>query len=97
MSVIIKDLGPVTAYAFAKEHGYTGTETQFGDDQAHFSQNATYVRSVAFGDTGTRQDEETDNVKYYYEKIKEYYENIGLMIRELQNYSLVAAKKEGGN
>ena len=34
MGTISKDLGPVTAYAYAKEGGYTGTATQFEKDLA---------------------------------------------------------------
>ena len=37
------DLGQVTAYAYAKEHGYTGTEEEFGEEQAQFAQNAQQV------------------------------------------------------
>lgn len=37
------DLGQVTAYAYAVEHGYTGTEEEFGEEQAQFAQNAQQV------------------------------------------------------
>ena len=37
------DLGQVTAYAYAKAHGYTGTEEEFAIEQAHFAQNAQQV------------------------------------------------------
>lgn len=37
------DLGQVTAYAYAVEHGYTGTEEEFAIEQAQFAQNAQQV------------------------------------------------------
>ena len=39
-NVMRKDLGPVSAYAIAKEHGYTGTEEAFAREIAEASMNA---------------------------------------------------------
>ena len=41
------NLGDVTAYAYAVDHGYEGTVEQFADDQAHFAENATLVSEKA--------------------------------------------------
>ena len=40
MAVITKDLGAVSAYAIAVEHGYTGTEEEFAQEIANASANA---------------------------------------------------------
>ena len=40
---MIKDLGPVSTYAYAVEKGYTGTEEEFELEQAGFAQNAQKV------------------------------------------------------
>lgn len=42
--IIKTKLGEVTAYAFAKRAGYTGTPEQFAAEQAGFAQNAQQVR-----------------------------------------------------
>ena len=43
MSVTRKDLGAVTAYAYAVAHGYTGTEEEFAEEQAGFAEAAQQV------------------------------------------------------
>ena len=40
---IVKDLGASSAYAYAVEHGYTGTEKEFAEEQANFAKNAQQV------------------------------------------------------
>lgn len=42
-----KNLGHVTAYAYAKSKGYTGTEEEFAAEQAQFAQNAQQVAEDA--------------------------------------------------
>lgn len=41
---IYTNIGHVTAYAYAKSKGYTGSEDQFATDQANFAANAQQVR-----------------------------------------------------
>lgn len=38
------DLGPVSAYALAKKHGYTGTEEQWAQEQAEAGKNAANAK-----------------------------------------------------
>ena len=38
MSVITKDLGAATAYAYAVEKGYTGTEAEFAELMADYAE-----------------------------------------------------------
>lgn len=110
------DLGPVSAYALAVKHGYTGTEeewvaemeskrleavtaasnaqsaataasqsktasansatasansaTSSANSASAASGSATLAESYARGGTGSREGEDTDNAKYYYEKAK---------------------------
>ena len=42
-NLIEKDLGMVTAYAYAKSQGYLGTEEDFAREQADFAKNASQV------------------------------------------------------
>ena len=44
---IIKNLGNVTAYGYAKSQGYEGTVEQFGSDLAHCAADAADVRRLA--------------------------------------------------
>jgi hypothetical protein len=55
---IVQNLGTVTAYGYAKHHGYEGSEDQFGEDQAHFAENATAVAQDRIA-----ADESTENAR----------------------------------
>ena len=44
MATIVKDLGAVSAYAYAVEQGYTGTEEEFAELMASY---ATVAQSAA--------------------------------------------------
>lgn len=41
-----KILGTATAYGYAVKHGYTGTEEEFGEEQAKFAENAKKLRET---------------------------------------------------
>lgn len=47
MATIVKDLGAVTAYAYAKEKGYTGTEDEFAELMASYADVAEQASESA--------------------------------------------------
>lgn len=47
MAEITRDLGPVTAYAYAVSKGYTGTQAEFAQAQASLAQNTADARAAA--------------------------------------------------
>lgn len=65
------DLGLVTAYGYAKDGGFTGTEAQFEAMLANVETYRTLSESYAKGGTGTRTGENTDNAKYYKEQAEQ--------------------------
>lgn len=44
--MIRTDLGAVTAYAYAVDHDYTGTEAQFGDEMANIANNSARLSTL---------------------------------------------------
>ena len=47
MSVITKDLGAATAYGYAAEKGYTGTETEFAELMADYANVGQRAKNAA--------------------------------------------------
>lgn len=43
VTVVVQNLGPVTAYGYAKSNGYDGTENDFAEQQAQYAENAALV------------------------------------------------------
>lgn len=60
MAVITKDLGAVSAYAIAVEHGYTGTEEEFAQEIANASANAQAAAQSATAAAGSAASAESD-------------------------------------
>lgn len=80
---ITKDLGPATAYAYAKAQGYTGTESEFATLMAAYAtvgeatrQNRLNSEAWAVGtkdgtDVDTDADQYENNAKYWAEDAKD--------------------------
>ncbi len=83
MSTVVKDLGAVSAYAYAVEKGYTGTEEEFALLMASYAtvaeealESAENAEAYAVGKRSGDDVEQTDptyqnNSKWYAERAKE--------------------------
>lgn len=69
---IVKDLGAVSGYAIAVEHGFVGTEQDWINFITGSTDAAVLSESYAKGGTGTRTGEDTDNAKYYAERSEHF-------------------------
>ena len=47
MAIVTKKIGPISAYAIAKEEGYTGTKEQFATEIGNASVNAQAAAASA--------------------------------------------------
>lgn len=59
MATIVKDLGAVTAYAYAKEKGYTGTEDEFAELMASYADVAEQAAESASAAAASERNAQT--------------------------------------